>query len=440
MVSSRLLNRLGHSSSAGEIMPGIDGVRAVAVCLVVFFHLYVYAGRPGLPAFDSSLGVLFRAGFTGVDLFFVLSGFLLMLPWAKSHHLGTPAPSWRTYYKRRILRIVPAYYVHLFVLTFIMVPAVYSFHLLFSPLGALITAAHLTFTQYFFPSASAGWSINGALWTLSIEAQFYLLLPWIASRFARHPLAGLALALSIACVWKFLAFHGLDSLTLKMLRATGSASHDPFVIQQFLAHQFPSQAFHFAVGMALATHFARRHFALRDEGRMAGFAGSFLIGAGLILIFGLMHLLTRVDLWHSWWLYAWYPLAALACGLLVWSAAFPNPAAVRLLGAPTPRLIGLISYSIYLWHLPVIYFVKNYMMPSGLHGMSLFLTLSAVCLPIILLLAFYSYRHIELPFMRRRDRQATVRSGPVRETPQPVIESPRPASPQQGAADGVPGH
>lgn len=384
-------------------IPGLDGLRALAVTLVVIFHIYGFgAGSPNVDLFGISLRPWFGTGHLGVQLFFVLSGFLLMLPWVQSHRAGLPPPRLRDYYRRRILRIVPAYYVHLLVFFFLLVPLVHSFAVLFSPLGVLSIFTHLTFTHYLLPHTSASFGINGSLWTLTIEAMFYLILPFVAPWFlGRKAIVGLAVALLVASGWNHLSFHLLYTLALQIAAATGIRIENPFVIKHFLALQFPGQVFYFAIGMALANlaHLPVNH---RIASLLSGKSGGASVFVLLAATFWLMWLTSRINVWQSDWIYIWHILVALVFGLLVLVSSGDNSIATRLLGAALPGSIGRISYGIYLWHLPVIFCVRAYLLPLLPEGLSPFGVLLLTCVPVTLLIAHASYRYVELPYLKKR--------------------------------------
>jgi peptidoglycan/LPS O-acetylase OafA/YrhL len=150
----------------------LDGVRAIAALLVVTLHLNEATGLPwnlnqnGLP---TALAVFGR---TGVDLFFVLSGFLLFLPYAKALLFQGNWPSPRTFYLRRMFRIWPGYYFSLLLILF------WYQRQYLQPDHWKQLALFLTF---FMDSSPQTWQkLNGPFWTLATEWQFYLILPLIA--------------------------------------------------------------------------------------------------------------------------------------------------------------------------------------------------------------------------------------------------------------------
>ena len=162
-------------------IPALNGLRAIASAIVLLSHLNSIAAQTGIwgPVYDihdiSGTLIYFsqslaNGGYSGVYLFFVLSGFLLFLPYAKALIFDSPWPSLRRFYLRRIFRILPSYYVTLFLITLLLHPD-------------FLHASHwhdlwlfLTFRMSTFLSGE----LNGVFWTLAIEFQFYLLLPIIA--------------------------------------------------------------------------------------------------------------------------------------------------------------------------------------------------------------------------------------------------------------------
>lgn len=170
-------------------VPALDGVRGLAIIAVTIFHLTEYA--------SPTAHVLGRWGWMGVDLFFVLSGYLITGNLLEAR--GAPG-YYRTFYARRVLRIVPAYVVFLLVLFLVL------------PLTAIATtderAAVGTQQGWYWLYlvnvliAQHGWSAaalgTGPLWSLSVEEQFYLLWPFAVSRVRK--VAHLALCIIVAVV------------------------------------------------------------------------------------------------------------------------------------------------------------------------------------------------------------------------------------------------
>jgi surface polysaccharide O-acyltransferase-like enzyme len=171
----------------------LDGLRAVAALLVILYHAFVFSvSNIKLSLGPVNLYPAWNYGRTGVQLFFVLSGFLLFLPYARAILLGWQLPAARKFYQRRILRIVPAYWVCLAILVLISLPTYLS------KVGLKNIATHMFFIHNVFPSFDS--SIQGPFWTMAVEAQFYLLLPaiaWLIARFvgATHSLVRLTIGM-----------------------------------------------------------------------------------------------------------------------------------------------------------------------------------------------------------------------------------------------------
>lgn len=228
-------------SEVGYIAP-VEGLRGIAVLLVIFFHYAVLReGRfddPWIAAIASveAINRIVHHGYLGVDLFFVISGFLLALPWFVHAREGRAPPSVAGFYRRRFRRIAPAYYLQLAALFVAVLPLLHGAGYWRSDLYAYAwnAVAHGLFVHNLFPLTSASMGVNGALWTLGVEAQFYLLLPLAAPLFVRRPIVMLAASLAIAIAWRWLARD------------------------DFLRAQLPAYLGHFALGIVLGLAWLER--------------------------------------------------------------------------------------------------------------------------------------------------------------------------------------
>ena len=221
---------------------------------MLFHYVAVRDGRfddPAIAAISSihPLNVIARNGYLGVDLFFLISGFLLTLPWFMRAAQGRAAPSVRDFYARRFWRIAPAYYVQLFVLFAIVLPLLKGATYWRADLYVIAAnaLAHLGFVHNTTPLTSGSLGVNGALWTLAVEAQYYALVPLVAPLFLRAPLTSLAAAFGVAIAWHLGARHGLDGV-VALQRARGAPwDWSEATVRQLLATQLPSYFAHFAL-------------------------------------------------------------------------------------------------------------------------------------------------------------------------------------------------
>src|SRR5271170_3108542 len=159
-------------SEVGYI-PAIEGLRGIAVLWVVVFHyVALRSGQfadPVVEWIDASpvASIFVRNGFLGVDLFFLITGFLLTLPWFKRALENRGNPSAREFYIRRARRILPAYYVQLAMLFFVFLPLLKPALWYTARLFVLANlGVHVLFLHYTTPYSSASLGVNGALWTL----------------------------------------------------------------------------------------------------------------------------------------------------------------------------------------------------------------------------------------------------------------------------------
>jgi peptidoglycan/LPS O-acetylase OafA/YrhL len=330
-------------------LPAIDGFRGFAALYVLAYHVLLGSGRglhnvPVLRAF-------FASGYLGVDVFFVISGFVLFLPAALNHgDLGRL----RNYAARRIARIAPAYWVSLAVVI------LFFNHLRIPGLalppthqGWLNLAVHMAFLHQFFAFSSNAiyrWSLPDlVIWTLALEFCFYLLLPVFARWFYRHPFVGLSLALIWASNWKWLALS-----SHLWLRGAGSHPWGPLLWAQWtlgLLMQFPTYMGHFALGMTAAWIFVR----LKDHRfrRQVGWAAPVVaLGAAAALAWlayskGVRSLAGTAGLYDNWARTGGVAVAFAVLLLAVVLAPrwFHWPASNRL-----SRGVGEISYGIYLFN------------------------------------------------------------------------------------------
>ena len=351
----------------GRSIP-LDALRGLAALSVVLFHVWAYARPVPGSTLETIPDKLLNEGRLGLILFFVLSGYLLYRPWAGAALEGTPAPSTGRYAVRRAARIIPAYYLAILGSVALLWGAADTPGVELPPAWGL--PLFFVFGQNL--SSATLLTLDPPTWTLAIEAAFYLALPligWIGLRRARRRNAQLALV------------AGLFALGLAWNALTGPV----FPYFKLLPAALP----YFAAGMLVAV--------LCNRGRPSRRLAALLLAAGLLAVAadGLMH----VGVVHG-------PLARLfsttirdSLGGLGFAAILAAALAVE--GherSPAWRplaAVGTVSYGLYLWHLPLLLWLRSVgALPLDLLGGL------AVVLPVSLAVAALSWFAVERPLLR----------------------------------------
>ena len=190
-------------------IPELDGYRVLMVFIVSWFHIWQQSWLTPLIG-GVSLDFLVRAGYMPVDATILLSGFLLFLPYARHMLLGERMPDTRSFYRRRICRVVPSFVFITLAMLFLVALPTHAY----PSTGAMVQdiATHLSFTFVFFRENYIGSPLGGSSWTICVEMQMYLLFPLIARLVCRKPgavLLGMAAVSAYFrgwCVWRFGAY------------------------------------------------------------------------------------------------------------------------------------------------------------------------------------------------------------------------------------------
>jgi peptidoglycan/LPS O-acetylase OafA/YrhL len=332
--AARWTIHLRRRTTTGDWLPEIDGLRFLAISSVLLFHLEGQLEHHFTLAVSPAFAWLIRAfdfGNRGVPLFFVLSGFVLALPFARHHLFATPAPPLRKYFLRRLTRLEPPYLVNLvLVATGVFIADHQSWRALLPHLAA--STAYLHYAVFRSPS-----TINSVAWSLEVEVQFYLLAPLLAAIFAlRNPAARRALLVLAMLASALLQLRlGLTQFTL--------AGDLQFFLAGLLLADF------YLVSMPRWPQ--SRWF---DMLSLIGWPCFFLLGDKLS------------GLWLPW-------LALLLC-----LAVFRGVATGRILRTPWIAITGGMCYTIYLWHAPVLTAVGRALRPIAFFSPPSYLPLFAL--------------------------------------------------------------
>lgn len=307
-----------------------DVLRVACIGLVGWYHFWQQSWLdPGFHTFGHyvNLQQMVRNGYMMVDVMLVLSGFLLALPWARARVQGFPAPLAKTFYKKRFWRIVPSYALAVLLILFL-----YALPQgLYDTLGKAVKdiLAHAVFIHNLFPDLLSSTPLLGVLWTVAVEAQFYLIFPLLAIFYKDWP--------GLTCLT--LALGGL------LMRLWASPQSDT----AFWVNQMPCMLDLFACGMAGAAIFAHR------ENRPIKTLTRWLLAGGaavcFLLILQVMYtqIIGDYDLIRRYQLMWRLPLGLLTAGFLVCGCL--GPACLdRIFGNRVTRVLAAISYNFYIWH------------------------------------------------------------------------------------------
>ena len=355
---------------AAPYRPTVDGLRAVAILGVVAYH----AGIPGI-----------TGGYVGVDVFFVISGFLIT-GLLKNEIAASGALSIPKFYARRARRILPALTVVLVstvLLGFILLPPGKARH----DLGASAVASALFVANQYFLTSTGGYFDGPSalkpllhLWSLAVEEQFYLAWPAILLVIARFAPAEARL------VW--------------MRRAILALSIASFLLSAYWVRTRPEAAFYVSlarawelgVGAVLALWESQR---CRAAARPAILAGAAMIGASFLLLESGTRFPGPAAV-----------PAVLGTALIIWGDAISPNWISRILSSRPMVALGLVSYGWYLWHWPLLAFARNARLMAADRSADIAWALLALVLAALML------RFIENPIRFGR-RARTTRTSAV---------------------------
>jgi peptidoglycan/LPS O-acetylase OafA/YrhL len=370
----------------------IDGLRGIAIAAVVWFHLWQISWQSAtIPFVNLSLQPIAETGFLGVALFFFISGFVLMLPYAQARLAGTAPPPLRHFAARRFRKIVPSYALAIALMLLLGFQTYPTFGA-----GAKDVLVHLLFVHDWF--AATNTSIDGVMWSLGVEIQFYVLFPLLVLAFARRPLTSALALFAIANGWRVWC----------ML-----SSH--FYYEQRLA-QLPGYIDFFAAGMLAA--FAYVAIATRRPQlaqRRWAFTALSLAGFVALVLLANDCYAHRFD--HEWpqlWAVEWRSAVALACLAAALGSLFAVRGFQLVLANPLLLFLAAISYNLYLWHQPVARTLVKLRLPpyagadphDDSHWM---LAYWFVAIPVALIVSALITYGIEQPILRLGKRRRELR-------------------------------
>jgi len=380
-MSLESIKRWEVQSSTGKHFDVLDGIRGVAILMVVAFHTFYT--NPTSNEIVLAVGGLIGAGWIGVPIFFVLSGFLISYPFfrARSDDVGF----WyqRGYVRRRVGKILPPYYLSI---------ALFGAYYYLRYADVAYLRAALQWALGFANFIPTECRFNASYWSLLIEVHFYILLPVLF-------LVTRGLKTRKTAVWLFAILFVVPLIVRQITWPAPGAGKDAIA---FLMSRFPCQLDYFAWGVLFSGMFVALG-TRRDEMRTWIYFG----------YFGMTLLIVSLSCWALWsrlfeisshptrWsVEAFHLLPSLAAFFLLFFVFDPQCAGVRLLSHPWLRFIGIVSYEWFLLHQPIVYLFQDVI--GQTRGNLLFYFLKTI-VPLILTfgLSVMIYRYFSLPLMNR---------------------------------------
>jgi len=312
----------------------LDGLRGIAIAFVMWFHVWEITWQgAAFTVFGREIDFTFlaRMGFVGVEIFFFVSGFCLFWPYARALAERRPMPTVKHFAYRRFIKIVPSYLLALAVLV-----ALGSERDRSLDDGIKDVLAHVFFVHTWFQSYFG--SIDGVLWSLGVEVQFYLIFPLVVLAFVRWPRATALGLVALAFVWRY---------AVEQCCATGPYNH----FHQ-LANQLPAYLDLFAIGMFAAWIVAVVLPSVTFTQRVRAI-GTLVALAGCAWVVGLIGNVDSVRGMHDyaehWQVWNRFPFGVALLVVTVGSvAAFPLWH--RLFANRVLVFLSVISYNAYIWH------------------------------------------------------------------------------------------
>jgi len=360
---SRFLEKFRRITSAGNYIPEIDGLRFVAIFwVVVWMHLPSILNTHlfnGTLITHSYISAVILEGGHGVSFFFMISGFILALPFIREKMAAGPAVSLKKYYLRRLTRLEPPYLAALLI-SFLLLVVIKnkSFTDLLPHLGASSVYMH----NIIYNSSS---SVLGVAWSLEVEVQFYLLAPFLCLIFLIKQVAVrrilLVLLILLSGVYAYYSFWKM-----------------PTMLPYFICYFFS--------GMLLADLYCNGH-KLKLNNKIA-------VITGAVFFLGLPFIISV----HSLWFFL--------LKLFLMNAAFYlvlfNPGLKKLMSRQLITIIGGMCYSVYLLHLLIMSGVSQTLAAMPLLQGPVAVVMYAVLLLVaVVTFSAIFYRLIEQPCMRK---------------------------------------
>jgi peptidoglycan/LPS O-acetylase OafA/YrhL len=370
-----------HLAQSAKRIPELDGLRGLAILLVVLCHYVARGEKTGHSAVVHHFFQAFSAGWSGVDLFFVLSGFLIGSILLESR--GSRS-YFRTFYLRRAHRILPFYYLWIllclvgFTVAYFIAPSAMVTSADFRPIPR-----YIVFIQNFFWSKTYFEMLFlGATWSLAVEEQFYLCAPLLVRYVSGRALFRVLIAVVLLSpLLRFLMFFFVPDY------------------RYLITFAMPFRGDGLALGMIGALLWQRPGFRgyLQDHPETSRRVLLFLFALIAALVYWYLRPVGYVDA-----IIGYSALAFFFLGLLLFVLSYPDSWIAGATRLKPLRRLGTVSYCVYIIHYPVLYGLHKLLLhrrPRIDDGMGFVVTLLGAFATYAI--AAISWRVLEKPLIRR---------------------------------------
>jgi peptidoglycan/LPS O-acetylase OafA/YrhL len=358
-----IVTKASRETTSGQFIAVIDGLRFIAIFSVILFHVYTFISRKaGTKAITDPLELLLSHGNIGVQLFFIISGFIIALPFAKGHFGYEKHPQLRQYFYRRLTRLEPPYILNLLICCPI---ALYVTHIKIGDLIPHLIASIAYLHTIIYGEMSA---VNFVTWSLEVELQFYVLAPVISLLFLLNTYVRRGLLVLLITFFSVMSYmidtprYNLSILAMAQYFLTGFLLVDIYLCEW---KQAPTTSYRWDVISVLAW---TTICVLLFKGKL---------GELFVII----------------------PM------FLAYYSAFKGVWSNYFFSKPIIYVIGGMCYTLYLYHFLVTFAIGRLIEKAGILNQAppwlSIITISLIAIPIILLFCTILFVFIEKPCMRK---------------------------------------
>lgn len=342
----------------------LDGIRAMAILIIAWYHIWQQSWLQ--PIKEVSLLSVFhcnpinfdwlvRTGSLMVDMLLLLSGFCLFLPYARSMVYGVEEPGKKEFYKRRVARIVPSYLVAILIA---LIVALANGEYADGKEMWEDLIPHLFFGHNFWEQSYIYTKLNGVLWTLAVEVQFYLIFPVVAKLFKRWMCQTYFSMVAIS--WMFINWGILDRV--------------PAEKRSMWINQLPAMLAVYANGMLAAfvvvkltqifnEFLERKEMVHRQKERTKiGYFFTMLLVISVFVYYKLMNEMTYTEDQTSWQISNRFEVSMVYAMFLI-GCVFAVPVVQKIFGNAVTKFLSGISFQLYIWHQYIALLLKNNHIP-----------------------------------------------------------------------------